>query len=286
MGARCSNRAPCKGNTGWSSKRCSTVSSRPLSSPRTRVGGQELAPPTVVLEQLRDRIRSSRTTQRQPQTYQRSRRLSTGSQDSITRGVQSLQTSDTPAAQTALPAPVPPLIPNTRRLQARRKQQASGTPSLCAMWLKSLHLQSRLRSRPHAACGSEVRGTTAAPRTRWQLRPLDRAVSPVTPLGRGDVADAPSAEVIRRSETFLLAILFRTSANPGTRMQHPAARPLSSNLLRARSRCPQATPSTTARFRTALFATFLTKRDKQLLAELRRALPNCPIRNIVVTRRR
>ena len=56
-------------------------------------------------------------------------------------------------------------------------------------------------------------------------------VSPVTPSGRDDAADATSAEVILRSETFLLAIPFRTIANPGTRMQHPAARPMSSNLL-------------------------------------------------------
>ena len=54
----CSNRAPFKGNTGWCSKGCSTVSSRPLSSPRTRVGRQELTPRPSVLEQLRDRSRS------------------------------------------------------------------------------------------------------------------------------------------------------------------------------------------------------------------------------------
>ena len=121
---------------------------------------------------------------------------------------------------------------------------ASRMPSLCAMWLKSLHLQSRLRSRPHAACGSEARRTTAAPKNALGSCATStvQLVWLVTPLGRGDVAEAPSAEVILRSETFLLAIPFRTIANPGTRMQHPAARPLSSNLLRARSRCPQATP--------------------------------------------
>ena len=43
-GARCSSVAPLKGNTGCSSRGCSTAFSRPLSSLGTRVGGRQLAP--------------------------------------------------------------------------------------------------------------------------------------------------------------------------------------------------------------------------------------------------
>ena len=42
MGARCNDGAPFKGNTCWSLKGCSTVSSRPLSSLGIWDGGQEL----------------------------------------------------------------------------------------------------------------------------------------------------------------------------------------------------------------------------------------------------
>ena len=47
-----------------------------------------------------------------------------GSQDSVTRGVQNLQISDTPTIHTARSAPAPPPMPNSRRPpQARPKQQ-------------------------------------------------------------------------------------------------------------------------------------------------------------------
>ena len=77
------------------------------------------------------------------------------SQDSVTRGVQNLKISVTPATQTALPAPA-----------RAAETTASSIPSLCAMWLRSLRLQSSLRPRPHAARGSETRRTTAAPGKR------------------------------------------------------------------------------------------------------------------------
>ena len=47
-----------------------------------------------------------------------------GSQDSITRGVQNLQLTDTPATQTTLIDPAPPPMPNSRRLtQPRSRRQ-------------------------------------------------------------------------------------------------------------------------------------------------------------------
>ena len=114
-----------------------------------------------------------------------------------------------------------------------------------------------------ASCFTWFRNTGGNGCSQKALRscaiPTVQPAQPVTPSGRGDVTDAPSEEEILRSETFLLAIPFRTDDNPDTRMQHPMARPSFSNLLRARSRCPQATPSTTARFRTALSRTSLSR---------------------------
>ena len=47
-----------------------------------------------------------------------------GSQESITRGVQNLQLTGTPATQTAPPAPAPPPMPNSRRpTQTRAREQ-------------------------------------------------------------------------------------------------------------------------------------------------------------------
>ena len=53
------------------------------------------------------------------------------------------------------------------------------------------------------------------------------------------------------SEALLLAIPFRTVDNLDTRVQRPRARPPFTNPFRSRSRCHQATPSTTADFRSA-----------------------------------
>ena len=214
---------------------------------------------TFTTRGTRQRPRSSRTTQRQPQTYQRSRRLSTGSQDSITRGVQSLQISDTPAAQTPLPAPAPPLMPNSRRLEASNPSTFKAGSDHGLM----LHVVQKHR------------GQQLLPERVGQLRHLDRAAC--------IACDTTWSRRCRRctfcgSDTPLRDLLVGNTfqdpiANPGTRMQHPAARPLSSNLLRARSRCNEATPSTTARFRTAPFGKSL------LLAEDSRAsamaLPHC-----------
>ena len=86
-----------------------------------------------------------------------------GSQGSVTRGVQNLQISDTSAIQTARSAPGPPM-PTYRRLPQAR-------PWVSAVWLRSLRLQSSLRPRPHAAHGSETRGTTTASRKRWAAAP-------------------------------------------------------------------------------------------------------------------
>ena len=242
---------------------------------------------TFTTRGTRQRPRSSRTTQRQPQTYQRSRRLSTGSQDSITRGVQSLQISDTPAAQTALPAPAPPLMPNSRRLQARRKQQ----PRECL---------------PCAQCGSNPSTFKAGsdhgltlhvvqksgvqqllPESVGQLRPLDRAAC---------IAFDTIGSRRRRRCTFcgsdtplrdlLVGNTFQDYRQPWHQDATPSGPPTVQQSPQSSQPVPPGDPSTTARFRTALFATFLTERHKQLLAELRRALPNCPIRNIVVTRSR
>ena len=99
-----------------------------------------------------------------------------------------------------------------------------------------------------------------------------------TQCGRGGVTGAATAKAILPPETSLLVMPFRTVDNKDTRMQRRLARSPFSNLLRARSRCHQVTPSTTARFQTAPFA-IITERDKELLADLRRALamaiPRC-----------
>ena len=198
------------------------------------------------------------------------------SQDSITRRVQSLQISDTPAAQTALPAPAPPPMPNTRRPpQARPKQQ----PRAFAVRNVAQILSPSEQSPITASCCTWSRSTGDNGCSQKAMRSSGTSIAQpeklVTPSGRGDVADAPSAEVILRSET-LLAIPLRTVANPGTRMQRLAVQqsPQGSqpvppgDLLddRPLPNCP-------------VRDVLLTERDKQLLAELRRAssitLPRC-----------
>ena len=94
-------------------------------------------------------------------------------------------------------------------------------------------------------------------------------VSLVTPSGRDDAAVATAAEVILHSETLLLAILSRTVDNPDTRMQLPMASPPFINLFRACSRCTKATSLDDSLVPNC--AIILIERDKQLLAELRKA---------------
>ena len=150
-----------------------------------------------------------------------------GSQDSITRRVQNLQISDTRATQTAPPAPAPAPMTNFRRPpQARPKQQpreylrcAQCGPDPAAFKAVSDHglVCTWFRSTGDNGCFQNALRSSAIS--------IVQPEKIVTPSGRGDVVDAPSAEVILRSETFLLAIPFRTVANPDTRMQRPAARP-------------------------------------------------------------
>ena len=124
---------------------------------------------------------------------------------------------------------------------------ASRILSLCAMWSRAFLLQRSL-----------------GPRSVAQLRNLDRAacVACVTFRSRRCRrcnfcgSDSPLRDLVRRQ--------------PGHQVQRPVARSPFSNVFRARSPCPQATPSTIACSEPLRDIT-LTERDKQLLAELRRA---------------
>ena len=100
-------------------------------------------------------------------------RIVRGSQDSVTRGVRNMQISDTPATQTA--RSLSPSTAGDAQL-SETSPGAAGTAaprvsSVCAVWLKSRRHQSSLRPRPHAAHGSETRGTTTASRKRWAAAP-------------------------------------------------------------------------------------------------------------------
>ena len=180
------------------------------------------------------------------------------SQDSVTRGVQNLQISDTPAIQTARSAPAPPPMPNSRSPpEARSKQQP-----------ENIFGVRRVAQIPPL---SEQSPTTAS-RCTWFRNTGDnhcfqKALVPSRPCGLYSLRHHQAAAM-------------SPDDNPDTRVQRPMAGPPFSHLLNTRC-CSQVTPPTTARFRTAPFETLSTERDKQLLAELRRAsamaLPRCVV---------
>ena len=156
------------------------------------------------------------------------------------------------------------------KLSENSTSAAEATASRIPMRSRSFRLQ-----RTTASCCTWFRSTgrnSASKKALHSYAILSApTVSLVTPSGRDDATDATSAEVILHSETSSLAIPFRT------RMQRPMARPPCSNFLRARSRCLQATHSPLPNC--PIWYIVLTERDKQLLAELRRAsamaLPRC-----------
>ena len=76
-------------------------------------------------------------------------------------------------------------------------------------------------------------------------------------LCRCAISTVQPEKLVAQSCTFCGTVLIpsRTDNNPDTRMQRPMARPPFSNLLRARCRCSQVTPWTTARFQTAPLGT-------------------------------
>ena len=83
----------------------------------------------------------------------------------------------------------------------------------------------------------------------------------VTQSGRGDVTAAASAKAILRLKISLLGIPFKTVDNLATKMQRPLARPPFTILFTARSQCHQVTPSMTAHFQTAPFATSFSQSE-------------------------
>ena len=142
------------------------------------------------------------------------------SQDPMTRGVRNLQLTDTPTTQTALSAPAPPPMPNSRR-PTQPGATATGIPSLCSMWFVQIQKLSK-EPRPHGAHGSEAWWPAA--HSRKCCSAANSTVKPVlsvTKSGRGGAVAAATAEGILQPETSLLVIPFRTADNLDTRMQCP-----------------------------------------------------------------
>ena len=187
-----------------------------------------------------------------------------GSQDSVTRGVQNLLKSETPATQTALPAPAPPPMPNSRRPpRARPKQQQPRIPSLCAVRLRSLRLQSSLQPWPQAPHGFRNTG--------------DKGCS-LKALRSCAVSTVHRRNFCKRDTPISRPCRWRYLPGPTTTRTSGScargARPPFTNLFTARSRWHQDdslddSPLPNCPTRDIV----LTERDKQLLAELRRASP-------------
>ena len=99
----------------------------------------------------------------------------------------------------------------------------------------------------------------------------------VTLSGRGGVTAAAIAKAILHFKTLLLAIPFRTVDNLDTGMQRPRGSPTVHQLLQSH----QATSSSTARFRTAPFATSLSQNATSsflpIFAEPRQCRYRCPL---------
>ena len=182
-----------------------------------------------------------------------------GSQDSVTR---EFKTCSYQILQQRRPL-FQPTTTNDAQLTKTSSGAAETTASrispVRAMWLRARRCQSSLRTRPHAAHGSDTEDNDCSQKAlRSCAISTVQPEKPVAPSGRGGVgcnffgSDTPIRDLRVGHSSW-------TDGNPDTRVQRPAARPPVSILLRARSWCLQVTSSTTARFQTAPLGTLFSQ---------------------------
>ena len=159
---------------------------------------------------------------------------------SITRGVQNLLLTDTPATQTTLPVPAPPPIPISRRVTQPRTRQTLAVLSVVQIQ------KSTKEPRTMASCCTWFRSMVASSSFKKVLP--NRASSTVHPVFSVTQFDRDGA---------LAAVIAGRTLQPGTSSLVPSfktadkARPPLTLLLTARSQCRQETHLMTAHSRTA-----------------------------------
>ena len=101
--------------------------------------------------------------------------------DFVTRGVQNLQISNSPAPPAALPAPPPPTMKNARRPPKSKQMRRQ----VCTVWSRSRRSHGVHRRRSHAACGAAASrqcGGTALASSRGLCSLRDHQVAAMSPM--------------------------------------------------------------------------------------------------------
>ena len=162
----------------------------------------------------------------------------------MTRGVRNRQQTDTPATQTALSAPAPPPMPNSRR-PTQPGATATGIPSLCSMWFVQIQKLSK-EPRPHGAHGSEAWWPAAHSRM-CLLSCANSTVKPVlsvTKSGRGRRRRCGHCRRDTPTRDIIVGDTFQDPRQPGHEDAVPAAlrkflRCLQDRVLLVHAWCPE-----------------------------------------------